>query len=141
MERNSAAARHSWARQHAWLLLNFPPFPVGQTIYAHCSVYLHAQSFSCAPCNWNHGERERERGGSASLPVCRNVRVRNPLFVLAAAFLLCVERRSAVCTQSLKREGTTEEPGDFTIPQFQSCFFLTDDARMGGRPRGGPHSP
>ena len=36
MERNSAAARHSWARQHAWLLLNFLPFPVGQTIYAHC---------------------------------------------------------------------------------------------------------
>ena len=39
MERNSAAARHSWARQHAWLLLNFPPFPVGQTIYAHCKAY------------------------------------------------------------------------------------------------------
>ena len=38
MERNSAAARHSWARQHAWLLLNFLPFPVGQTIYAHCTL-------------------------------------------------------------------------------------------------------
>ena len=37
MERNSAAARHSWARQLAWLLLNFLPFPVGQTIYAHCT--------------------------------------------------------------------------------------------------------
>ena len=23
-------------RQHAWLLLNSLPFPVGQTIYAHC---------------------------------------------------------------------------------------------------------
>ena len=34
MERNSTAARHSWARQHAWLLLNFRP--VGQPIYAHC---------------------------------------------------------------------------------------------------------
>ena len=29
MKRNSAAARHSWARQHAWLLLNLYPFPVG----------------------------------------------------------------------------------------------------------------
>ena len=37
MERNQAAARHSWAGQHAWLLLNFFPMPVGQTIYAHCT--------------------------------------------------------------------------------------------------------
>ena len=29
MERNEAAARHSWARQHDWLLLRFFPFPVG----------------------------------------------------------------------------------------------------------------
>ena len=35
MERNEAAARHSWAWQHAWLLLHFFPFPVGQTIYSH----------------------------------------------------------------------------------------------------------
>ena len=42
MERNSAAARHSWARQHAWLLLHFLPFPVGQTIYAHCTNIRHA---------------------------------------------------------------------------------------------------
>ena len=39
MERNSAAARHTWARQHAWLLLNLLPFPVGQTIYAPCTVW------------------------------------------------------------------------------------------------------
>ena len=39
MERNSAAARHSWARRHAWLLLNLFLFPVGQTIYAHCTIY------------------------------------------------------------------------------------------------------
>ena len=47
MERNSAAARHSWARQHAWLLLNFLPFPVGQTIYAHCSAQLPFRQKSC----------------------------------------------------------------------------------------------
>ena len=41
MERNSAAARHSWARRHAWLLLNLFLFPVGQTIYAHCRIYSH----------------------------------------------------------------------------------------------------
>ena len=29
MERNQAAARHRWARQHAWQLLSFFPFPVG----------------------------------------------------------------------------------------------------------------
>ena len=45
MERNSAAARHSWARQHAWLLLNFLPFPVGQTIYAHCTTTKNGQTF------------------------------------------------------------------------------------------------
>ena len=28
IERNSAAARHSWARQHTWLLLSFYPFPL-----------------------------------------------------------------------------------------------------------------
>ena len=44
MERNAAAARHSWARQHAWLLLNLYPFPVGQTIYAHCSLISLPQS-------------------------------------------------------------------------------------------------
>ena len=38
MERNQAAARHRWAGQHAWLLLNLFPFQVGQTIYAHCTV-------------------------------------------------------------------------------------------------------
>ena len=29
--------KHNWARQHAWLLVRFFPFPVGQTIYAHCT--------------------------------------------------------------------------------------------------------
>ena len=37
MERNSAAARDIWTRQNAWQLLNFLPFPVGQTIYGHCT--------------------------------------------------------------------------------------------------------
>ena len=48
MEINSAAARHSWARQHAWVQLSFFPFPVGQTIYAHCnlhSLYLSLSQF------------------------------------------------------------------------------------------------
>ena len=36
MERNWAAARHSWARQHAWLLLNFFPFPMGHPEHEHC---------------------------------------------------------------------------------------------------------
>ena len=37
MERNLAAARHSWARQHAWLLLNFFPFPVGHPPHPPCT--------------------------------------------------------------------------------------------------------
>ena len=36
MERNEAAARHSWDRQHAWLLLRFFPFPVGHSEHEHC---------------------------------------------------------------------------------------------------------
>ena len=28
MERNEAAARHSWDSQHTWLMLRFSPFPV-----------------------------------------------------------------------------------------------------------------
>ena len=31
-QRNEAAARHSWARQHAWLLLCFFPFPVDHPV-------------------------------------------------------------------------------------------------------------
>ena len=38
MERNSAGARHSWARQHAWLLLNFFQFPVGHPPHPPCSL-------------------------------------------------------------------------------------------------------
>ena len=38
MERNKVAGRNIWDRQHAWLLLSFSPFPVGQTIYAHCTL-------------------------------------------------------------------------------------------------------
>ena len=38
MERKQAAALHSWARQHAWLLLNFFPFPVGHPEHEHCIV-------------------------------------------------------------------------------------------------------
>ena len=38
MERNYAAARHSWARQHAWLLLSFFPFPVGHPMSAGCTL-------------------------------------------------------------------------------------------------------
>ena len=37
MERNEAAARHSWERQHAWLLLRFFPFPVGHPEQEHCT--------------------------------------------------------------------------------------------------------
>ena len=40
MERNSAAARHSWARQHACLLLSFFPFPVGHPMSAGCSAAI-----------------------------------------------------------------------------------------------------
>ena len=40
MERNQAAARHSWARQHAWMLLRFFPFPVGHPEHEHCSCRL-----------------------------------------------------------------------------------------------------
>ena len=36
MERNQAAPRHSWARQQAWLLLRFFPFPVGHPMSAGC---------------------------------------------------------------------------------------------------------
>ena len=32
-----AAARHSWARQHAWPLLSFFPFPVGHPMSAGCT--------------------------------------------------------------------------------------------------------
>ena len=39
MERNEAAARHSRARQLAWLLLSFFPFPLWQFIYAHCTQW------------------------------------------------------------------------------------------------------
>ena len=36
MERNEAGDRLSCARQHAWLLLNFFPFPVGHPEHEHC---------------------------------------------------------------------------------------------------------
>ena len=47
MERNLAAARHSWARQHAWLLLNFFPFPVGHPPHPPCKRFTESlvQSF------------------------------------------------------------------------------------------------
>ena len=38
MERKQAAARHSWARQHAWMLLSFFPFPVGHPEHEHCTA-------------------------------------------------------------------------------------------------------
>ena len=37
MERNEAAARNSRARQHAWLLLSFFPYPVGNPEHEHCT--------------------------------------------------------------------------------------------------------
>ena len=37
MERIKAAARHSWARHHAWLLLSAFPFPVGHPMSAGCT--------------------------------------------------------------------------------------------------------
>ena len=40
MERNQAAARHSWARQHTWLLLSFSPFPVRHTLHTLCITAL-----------------------------------------------------------------------------------------------------
>ena len=36
MERNKAAASHSWARQHAWRLLSFFPFPLGRPPHPPC---------------------------------------------------------------------------------------------------------
>ena len=39
MERNQAGARHSWARQHDWLLLSFVPFPVGHPEHEHCNGF------------------------------------------------------------------------------------------------------
>ena len=36
-ERNQAVARHSWARQHTWLLLSLSPFPVGYTLHPLCT--------------------------------------------------------------------------------------------------------
>ena len=59
MERNEAAARHSWAGQHAWLLLNLFPFPVGQTIYAHCTYEPH---------QWLLSKVERNRETKRALP-------------------------------------------------------------------------
>ena len=35
-ERNEAAARHSWARQHTWLLLRFSPFLERHTLHPLC---------------------------------------------------------------------------------------------------------
>ena len=40
MERNEAAARHTWAKQHAWLLLSFFPFHVGHPMSAGCKGKL-----------------------------------------------------------------------------------------------------
>ena len=37
MQRIKAAARHIWARQHAWLLLSFFPFPVSHPMSAGCT--------------------------------------------------------------------------------------------------------
>ena len=37
IERNEAAPRHSWARQYAWQLLRFFPFPVGHPEHKHCT--------------------------------------------------------------------------------------------------------
>ena len=43
MEINYAAARHSWARQHAWQLFNFFPFPVGHPEHEHCILFMQGQ--------------------------------------------------------------------------------------------------
>ena len=52
---NGKKVSSSWAGQHAWLLLNSFPFPVGQTIYAHCTVggvlyTLHKLCFTMIDC-------------------------------------------------------------------------------------------
>ena len=39
MEINYATAKHVAWLSCAWLLLNSSPFPVGQTIYAHCTLF------------------------------------------------------------------------------------------------------
>ena len=62
MERNEAAARHSWARQHAWLLLTFFPFPVGHPPHPPCRsevcVLLESSWYSIyyrvRPSGWGH---------------------------------------------------------------------------------------
>ena len=45
MEWSLVAARHSWARQHAWLLLSFFPFPVRHPPHPPCTfkteMFLH----------------------------------------------------------------------------------------------------
>ena len=41
MERNEAAPRHSWARQHAWLLLSFFPFSL------HCALIWSCLASAC----------------------------------------------------------------------------------------------
>ena len=38
MEKNEAVVRHSWARQHAWLLLTFFPFPMGHPANPPCTA-------------------------------------------------------------------------------------------------------
>ena len=39
-ERNEAAARQSWGRQHTWLLLSFSPFPVRHPLHPLCTLNL-----------------------------------------------------------------------------------------------------
>ena len=50
MERNQATARHSWARQQAWLLLSFFPFPLGYPMSAGCTfdhIFKHPTFLTC----------------------------------------------------------------------------------------------
>ena len=49
MEINLATAKHVARPTCAWLLLNFFPFPVGQTIYAHCTLRRACAAPRCRP--------------------------------------------------------------------------------------------
>ena len=50
MERNLAAARHSWARQHAWLWLTFFSFPVGHPPHPPCTLHFYHASPVARSC-------------------------------------------------------------------------------------------
>ena len=51
MERNYTEAIHSWARQQAWLLLIFFPFPVGNPVSTGCSyIHVHASCITTMTC-------------------------------------------------------------------------------------------